>query len=147
MASGVYNEGAYQLADGLDFETDANVKIMLLKSTYTFDKDHASVTPLATYEADASGYVGGFNGAGRKALASKTKTKDTANDRIVFDAADPSAWTLAAGNTIGGAAIIREQTNDAGSTPLFFVDFTDTATNGGTFTVQFDSLGIAYLQQ
>jgi len=148
MASGVYNEGAFQLGDGaIVFDTDAAIKIMLLKSSYTFDKDHASVTTLAASEADASGYTGGFNGAGRKALASKTTTKDDTNDRVVYDATDPSAWTLAAGNTIGGAAIIRENTNDAGSTPLFFLDFTDTATNGGTFTVAFHANGIAYLQQ
>jgi hypothetical protein len=147
MASGVYNEGAYQLCDGIDFETDAGIKIMLVKSTYSFDKDHTLSTNIVSHEADASGYTGGFNGAGRKALATKTKTKNTTSDRIIFDADDPSAWTLAAGNTIGGAVIIREITSDAASTALFFLDFTDTATNGGTFTVSFDTNGIAYLAQ
>jgi hypothetical protein len=148
MASGVYNEGSESLQDGtIDYLTDANVKIMLLLSSYSFDKDHATVTTLAASEITVSGYTGGFGGAGRKALGSKTVAKNDTTDRVVFDAADPSAWTLAAGETVGGAAIIRENTNDAGSTPLFFLDFTDTPTNGGTFTVQFDAAGIAYLQQ
>jgi hypothetical protein len=148
MASGVYNEGAFQLATGgIVFATDANIKIMLVKDSYVFDKDHASVTPLAAEEVGVAGYVGGFGGAGRKALGSKTATKNTTTDRIVFDAADPSAWTLAAGETVGGAVVIREDTNDAGSTPLFFLDHADTPTNGGTLAEVFDALGIAYLQQ
>jgi hypothetical protein len=148
MASGVYNEGAESLGDGtIDFLTDGAIKIMLLLSSYTFDKDHAAVTTLAASEVTVGGYVGGFAGAGRKALGSKTVAKNDSTDRVVFDAADPTAWTLATGETVGGAAIIRENTNDAGSTPLFFLDFTDTPTNGGTFTVSFDALGMAYLQQ
>jgi hypothetical protein len=147
MASGIYNAGSLALEDGtIDFLTDGAIKIMLLLASYTFDKDHATVTTLATDEVTVSGYTGGFNGAGRKVLGTKTVTKDDATDRVKIDAADPSAWTLATGETVGGAAVIREATNDAGSTPLFFLDFTDTPTNGGTFTVSFDSAGIAYLQ-
>ena len=63
MASGVFNEGAFALGDGaIVFDTDAAIKIMLVKSGYTFNKDH-SVTDLAAQEVGVSGYTGGFNGA------------------------------------------------------------------------------------
>jgi hypothetical protein len=146
MSSAVYNE-AVKLVDGtIDYLTDSNIKIMLLLSSYTFDADHAAVTTLAASEVTVSGYTGGFNGAGRKVLGSKTLVKVDASNRVKFDAADPSAWTLATGETVGGAAIIWENTNDAGSVPLFFLDFADTPTNGGSFTVSFHADGISYIQ-
>ena len=143
----IFNEGAFALGDGaIVFDTDAAIKIMLVKSSYVFNNDH-TVTDLAAHEVGVSGYTGGFNGAGRKALASKTTTKDNTNDRTVYDAADPSPWTLAAGEIVGGAAVIRENTNDAGSTALFFINLTDTPTNGGTQSITFAVTGVAYLQQ
>lgn len=148
MASGVYNEGAYQLRNGgsVDFAADT-IKVALVSSAYSFDKDHASMTTPAASEISVTGYASGFAGAGRKTLASKTTTKDTTNDRIVYDAADPSAWTLATGATVGGAVVYKHITDDATSVPLFFLDHADVPTNGGTFTLQFHADGMAYLQQ
>jgi hypothetical protein len=75
-------------------------------------------------------------------------TYTPANDRTVYDAADPSAWTLGAGDTIGGAIIGKKgSASDATAIPLFFLDLTDTPTNGAAITVQFDANGIAYTQQ
>lgn len=148
MASGAYNKGATDLQNRtVDYASDT-IKVMLVKSTYTFDPDHSSMTTPTVSELDCTGYTGGFAGADRKTLASKTITQDDTNNRSVYDAADPSAWTLggASNNTVGGAIVYKHLTNDAGSTPLFFVDFTDTATNGSTFTLVFPSTGINYLQ-
>lgn len=148
MASFTYNAGSHKLQDRtVDFVGSAAVKIMLVTDAYTPDKGHATVTAVATAEVSVSGYVGGFNGAGRKALGSKTITNDTANDRTVYDAAAPSAWTLATGETVAGAVVIWENTDDDGSIPLFFLDHTDTPTNGGTFTLAFHANGIGYTQQ
>jgi hypothetical protein len=46
---------------------------------------------------------------------------------------------VAGGSTIGGFVVYKYVTNDAGSTPILFIDTTDTATNGGDIVLQFDS--------
>ena len=150
MASLVYNEGAYQLRNGgsINWGSDT-IKVMLIATDtpYVPDKDETVLTTAAASELSVSGYVAGFAGGGRATLGSKTLTKDTANDRIVYDAADPAAWTLAAGKTVAAAVLYKHDTNDATSIPLFYLDFTDFPTNGGTFTLVFASTGIAYTQQ
>ena len=146
MASFTYNTGALGVAEGtIDFETDV-FKIALIKNSHVPDQDETAMTDIAADEISVTGYVGGFAGAGRKTLASCTITQDDVNNRIVFDATDPSAWTLSTGATIGYAVIYKHDTNDATSIPLFLLDLTDTPTNGGTFTVTFPTSGIAYLQ-
>jgi hypothetical protein len=148
MASGTYNEGAYQLRNGgaVNFAS-GTIKIMIVSSAYTFDKDHASMTTPAASEISVTGYTPGFASADRKTLAGKTITKDTTNDRVKYDADDPSSWTLAAGATVGGEVVYWHDTDDATSVPLFFLDHADVPTNGGTFTVQFHADGIGYIQQ
>lgn len=149
MASFVYNEGAMQLESGgtVTWLTDV-IEVILVKSTYAANKDDTNTAYAAAEISGVAGYTGGYGGAGRKALASKTKTKDTANDRIVYDAADPSAWTLGVGDTVGGAIIGKKgSADDTTATPLFFLDFSDVPTNGSTFTLAFDANGIAYTQQ
>jgi hypothetical protein len=147
MASGVYNEGANQIRQGgsVDWDTDT-IKIMLVDDGYAFDPDHDTVSDFTADEISVTGYANGFSGAGRKTLASCTVTKNTTDDRIIYDAADPSAWTLSAGVTIGGAIVYKHITDDATSVPIAFLDFTDTPTNGGTFTITFDAAGVFYLQ-
>jgi len=57
-------------------------------------------------------------------------------------------WTIAAGDTIGGMIVQKKgSASDATAIPLFFIDFTDTPTNGGTVTVTFDPTGVGYTQQ
>lgn len=147
MASLAYNIGSKSISDGtVNFLTDT-IEIVLVKSTYVPNKDDSGATPAASEITGVTGYVGGFGGAGRKVLASKTVTNDTANDRTVFDAADPSAWTLGAGDTVGGAVIQKKgSASDATAIPLWFLDFTDAPTNGSTFSLSFDALGISYIQ-
>jgi hypothetical protein len=149
MASFTYNAGSYGIAHrDIDFLNDT-IKIMLIgtASAYTPDKDHSSMTTPAASELSVTGYTSGFSSADRKTLGSKTITNDTTNDRTVFDAADPSSWTLSTGGTVAAAIIYKHLTNDAGSTPIWYLDFTDVPTNGSTFTIVFDSNGIAYTQQ
>ena len=149
MASLVYNEGAMQLESGGSVGWAADtIEVILTKSTYTANKDDTNTVYAAAEISGVSGYTGGFGGAGRKVLASKTKTKDTTLDRIVYDAADPSAWTLGTGDTVGGAIIGKKgAADDTTAVPLFFLDFTDIPTNGSTFTLQFHVDGIGYTQQ
>lgn len=148
MASLVYNVGSFQLQNrSVDFVNDT-IEVILVKSTYTPNKDDTNSVYAAAEISGVSGYVGGYNGAGRKVLASKTITNNTTNDRTVYDAADPSAWTLGTGDTIGGAIVGKKgSSDDSTAVPLFFLDFTDVPTNGSTFTLQFHADGLAYTQQ
>lgn len=148
MASLTYNDGSLKLQNGTVVWASDTIEVVLVKSTYTANKDDVNGTPAASEITGVSGYTGGFGGAGRKVLASKTLTNDTANDRTVYDAADPSAWTLGTGDTVGGAVIQKKgSANDTTAIPLFFLDFTDVPTNGSTFTLVFDANGIAYTQE
>jgi hypothetical protein len=148
MASFTYNIGSKSIADrSVDWLNDT-IEVVLVKSTYTANKDDVNGTPAASEITGVSGYTGGFGGAGRKVLASKTITNDTPNDRTVFDAADPSSWTLGTGDTIGGIVVQKKgSASDATAVPLFFLDITDIPTNGSPFSLVFDANGIGYTQQ
>ena len=149
MASFIYNAGAHAIDNGdFDFLT-ATVKVMLLglSTPYTPDKDHDHIDDINASELAVSGYAGGFAGAGRKTLANKAVTQNTGTDRDMLDADDPSAWTLAAGDSVTAAVVYFHLTSDAVSVPLAYLDFTDVVTNGGAFNLAFDALGIGYSQQ
>lgn len=135
MASFTYNEGANGLTSGgtITWASDT-IKARLVASAATINKDDTTMTGHTAIGTDQT-------------LASKTKTKDTTNDRIVFDAADPVWTAVAGGSTVGTVDIFKFVTNDAGSTPIASLDITDTATNGGDITIQFDANGIFYLQE
>lgn len=149
MASFTYNGGSKALQDGTVNWAADTIEVVLTKSTYTPNKDDVNGTPAASEITGVSGYTGGFGGAGRKVLASKTHTNDTVNDRTVYDAADPSTYgALGAGDTIGGVVIQKKgAASDATAVPLFFIDVTDTPTNGSAVALVFDALGIGYTQQ
>jgi hypothetical protein len=137
MASFVTNRGARNLmrdgAASIVYASDT-IKARLVASSATVNKDDTSMTPYTAIGTDQT-------------LGSKTFTEDTANDRIVFDAADPTWTAVAGGSTVGWVAIFQFSVNDAGSVPICVIDVTDTATNGGDITVTFDANGIFYLQQ
>jgi hypothetical protein len=141
MASFVTNRGARDLTVGttgvstIDWNTDV-IKARLVKSTATVNKDDTTMTPYTI-----------ITGSTDQTLTSPTFTEDTTNDRIVYDAADPTWTAVTAGETISHVAIFKFVTNDAGSTPICVIDVTDTATNGGDITLTFDSTGVFYLQQ
>lgn len=138
MATRWYGPGLLAVLNGtIDIDTTA-LKVMLLKSTYTFDPDHQFVSSL-TEISGVSGYTGGFNGAGRKS-ATVTADYKTASDRVDIAVADLTWTALGTGDTIGGAALIREITNDAASLAIAFFDFTDLPTNGSDVTLDFATL-------
>jgi hypothetical protein len=148
MASNMFNGGSAKLLDRtIDWINDT-IEVVLMKSTYTPNKDDTQSVLAAGELATLTGYAGGFGGAGRKVLASKTITNDTTLDRTVLDAADPSAWTIAAGDTIGGVIVQKKgAASDATAIPICFQDVTDTPTNGAALTLTFDAAGVAYTQQ
>jgi hypothetical protein len=137
MASRCYNQGIHAIdIQTISFTADT-IKIMLLKSTYSMDPDSQFVSDIVASEV---------SGATRQTLGSKTVTKDTTNDRDVFDAADPTFPSVTTGQTVGGAAVFKDTGSDATSTLLCFLDTTDTPTNGGDIVVSFSANGIFYGQ-
>jgi hypothetical protein len=98
MADAVYNSGKGNIAEPLNFG------MMLVKSTYSFDPDHDRISDIVASECDFSNYT-------RKLLTGEIETIDNANDRVEYDANNPTVWTSAGNgtnNTIGGAVLYDE---------------------------------------
>jgi hypothetical protein len=130
----LFNEGANGLTAGTINWASDTIRARLVASSATVNKDDTSMTAHTVIGTDQT-------------LGSKTKTKDTTNDRIVYDAADPVWTAVAGGSTVGTVTIFKFVTNDAGSTPIASLDIADTATNGGDITIAFSADGAFYLQQ
>lgn len=148
MASLVYDIGSYSLQNGsVAFATDTIIGI-LVASTYTPAQADTHTQITAAEISGITGYTGGWGGSGRVTLGTKTLTNDTTNNRTTYGAANPAAWTLGTGATIGGIVIAKNgAADDTTMIPLFFCACTATPTNGGTFTLTFSANGIAYTQQ
>lgn len=134
MASFVTNEGAESLQDNSIVWASDTIRARLVSSVATVNKDDTTMTPYTAIGTDQT-------------LGSKTRTKDTTNDRIVYDAADPTWTAVAGGSTVSHVCVFKFVTNDAGSTPIFVIDVTDLATNGGDITWPISADGIGYTQQ
>jgi hypothetical protein len=141
MASGPYTQGLLNIFNGTIDPDTTPLKWILVKNGYVFDRNHNFVDSISASELVATGYVGGFGGAGRKSAA-VTVTRQTANNRVVLIFTDPT-WTALGGvanDTVGGIALIREITNDAASIPVAFLDVTDTPTNGSDISFDMDAV-------
>jgi hypothetical protein len=145
MANFIYNNAAFKIMDGtLNLSSDT-LKVMLLESGYTPDRDHDFVDAASGSEAAGTGYTGGFGGAGRKTVASKTFNVDDTNDRGEMDCADIT-WTGLDLGTIVAAVIIKEITNDAASLLVGYIDSGfPKVTNGGDITLQINAEGLIHL--
>lgn len=139
MASHVTNRGARDLTVGtggtslIDWNTDT-IKARLVASSATLNKDDTSMTGYTAIGTDQT-------------LANCAFAQDDTNDRINYTADSPTWTSVAAGSTVGWVVVFKFVTNDAGSTPIFAHDVTDTATNGGDITYSFASNVVGYLQQ
>ena len=143
MASNVYNRAVKEGADGTWAYLTSTIKMMLVATAtpYTPNVDHDFVDaggandPLDA-ELSVSGYVGGYGGPGRQALASKTITEVDGSDRAEFSSAGLTWTTLATGQTIAAGILIFE-TGGADTTArlIAYCDVTDTPTNGGDVTI------------
>jgi hypothetical protein len=143
MASLTYNEARKLILSGsIDLNADT-IKVMLVGTGYTPNKDHVYVSDLGSNELNngggGSGYTAGFGSSSRKTLGSKAFSKDDTLDRAKFAAGNPS-WTAINAGTIGGVAVVKEGTSDADSVVIAFHDVSpDSATNGGDWTFAWDS--------
>lgn len=138
MAAFVYDQAMSDVASGtLNLATDT-LKLMLVTSSYAAAKSDTAIgsgagTPGGS-EIVATGYAGGFGGAGRLS-APRTIVKDaTANVvRVVFNS--DAVWAALGGATnatIAAAVLVKEVTDDAGSRPVAYLPLASTLTTNGS---------------
>jgi len=140
MASGWYNSGKRDIFDGTIDLTADTIKVMLVNASYTPDADHDFVNDVSANELSGTGYTGGFAGSGRKTIASKAFSTDTANDRTEFTFAAVT-WTAINAGTAAYAILVKEITNDPASRLIAWLDLSPAVvTNGGDFTMTPDAV-------
>ncbi len=157
MANTIHNRFKAEGVRGtIDYVAGAAVKWMLLDNVtpWTQDPDDDFVDlggandPLDA-EYAGTGYTGGFNGASRTVLASRTITQDDANDRAELDAADKTFSSIGSGSESINFLLIIDETGEAADTATDILASLDSnlpvTTNGGDVTFQFDAEGILQL--
>ena len=151
MANFVYNKASELHANGgLDWDTNT-FKVMLIGMGYTPDHDHLTVSAL-TELANGTGYTGGFNGSGRKTLATLSVVRVDASDRTECRISSSSVWSAINAGQFKAAVIIREMTNDADSIPVAYYDTVGSGdtfpvtTNGGDVTINWSAVGAVQFQ-
>jgi hypothetical protein len=156
--SAVYNEAKGALMDGtldLDAAVIHNCLIQILSTVDDPDNDKMSSLSLGTNEMSQAGYVAGHGNAGRKILDQGSAVSvDDANNRAEWVASNSSTpppyevvWTSLGGTqTVRGDVIhVKGSTDDTDALLIVYVALSDTVTNGGDFTIQFDVDGILQL--
>lgn len=148
MAEGngdLYNAFLYELLRGThNLASGGDALKLTLHTGYTPDIDAHSVWAdvSATEYGTGSGYT-----AGGKTLGSQAVTKDNANDRGVFDAADVT-WTSLGplSPATPSHCILWDDTPTSPADPLIaYWELGTTATNGGNYTIQWSSAPVAIL--
>lgn len=139
MASGIYNAYKVNVFSPVDIDFLADdIKVALIAPGYTpnFDTEEF-FSDISANEVVGAGYTqGGIS------LANKSVSQDNTNNRGVFDADDIN-WP---GSTITArGCVIYKNTGVAGTSKLIgYIDFvTNRSSSGGTFTIQWQSVGIA----
>ena len=142
MASNVKNIAKSRTwSADMDLNAD-DMRLILVMTNTTADTD-VDADNTGTYTLDE---MDGTNYA-RQALANEAVNVDDTNDRAEFDADDVSISSLGNGTRQMQGALIHEHiTNDAGSFPFVFVEFSSTINPGGSnFSVAWSAEGIAQL--
>lgn len=133
MASVVYNSAKQAIGDGyIAFDSlSQTYRILLVNATYTPDVDtHIYVSSVVSAELSGTGYV-------RKDVVGRASTLDLANNWCNF-VGDSITWTSINAGTACYAILYKFITNDADSMLIACIDFPDTVTNGGDFTIKPD---------
>lgn len=111
MASGVYNKGCAELGTMANAWATAAYKVMLLKSSYTYNRDNVFVSDVVANEVTATGYA-------RKAIAGPTVTLDATNDCAWVDANDISFSGITPNSDIVGYIVLYRDTGADATSPL-----------------------------
>jgi hypothetical protein len=154
MASRFYTKGLLEVLKGT-FDFQDTLKVMLIKSGYTFDPDinvvdtgNNDAYDPSYYECNATNYTGGYGGAGRK-TATITLSKVDVDDRVKMVFTDLTWNNLGqtVPNTICGAILLYETGGaDTSAIPLIYFDFTPAETDGGNFQIIWASTGQILVQ-
>ncbi len=137
MASRMYNRGMFEIINQTTNWATADIRILLVTSTYSFDPDENFVVDISD-ELSTTNYA-------RQAIDNATITEDDTGDSVDLDADDEvfsSLGPASGGPTIGGAVIFRHTGSDATAPVLTFEDLTNTDVNGGDITVTWPTAGI-----
>lgn len=128
MASAMYNNARQAFMDGLiDLNTNTIKVRAVADEDYTYTATHTAMTSVTKYTGSTD----------------YTLTSPTIVDGV-FDAADasPAFTALAVDGTkdIDGLVIFKFVTDDAGSTPILYIDLgTAVRPNGGNINITWDS--------
>ena len=128
MASAMYNNARQAFMDGLiDLNTNTIKVRAVADEDYTYTATHTAMSSVTKYSASTD----------------YTLTSPTIVDGV-FDAADasPAFTALAVDGTkdIDGLVIFKFVTDDAGSTPILYIDLgTAVRPNGGNINITWDS--------
>jgi hypothetical protein len=116
----------------LDWANDT-IRMLLVTSSYTPDPDDDFVSDVSANEVvDVSGYS-------RVTLANRSISRDDVNNRVDFLADDYQYTSLEVTGVPKYAIIYRFQTEDADSELLQCITLPGTATNGGNYTIDWNS--------
>jgi hypothetical protein len=141
MANIIYNSFFADLQNGLIDLTDDTIKVMLVTSAYTPNRDTHTKRSNVTNEVVGEGYT-----AGGETLAGKLVTQDNDNDRAQFDASDVS-WTEST-ITARGAVIYKSTGTAANDNLITYIDFGENKiSSNGIFEILWNANGILSLKQ
>lgn len=139
MFSFLFNSSKLALLNGdIDLAADT-IKVALVGSGYSADKDAHEFFDDVTDEVSGTGYT-----AGGKTLVNAALAQDNVNDRAVLSA-DDLTWPLATLTT--RAAVVYKSTGNPATSPLIaYLDFgADETVNGEDFTIVWHQDGVLYL--
>lgn len=134
MIATVYNSFKRDIMNGsIDLDTDT-IKVMLVTSSYTFNKDSHTKRSDITNEVSGIGYT-----TGGVTLANKTVTVNNTTDKGVFDA-DDASWADAS-ITARGAVVYKSRGGASSADELItFLDFeSDKTSEANNFVIQWDA--------
>ncbi len=119
------NTGAHGLLAGTISWTSDTIKCRLVLSADTPDEDATVMTGI--------GVTGNDQTLGTKV----GPTKDDANDRTTYAAANPTFSSQTAGAAVNKVVIFKFVTNDGASVPIAVLDIDAVTPNGGDIAITF----------
>ena len=114
-------------------------KLQLHTSTYTPNTDHAVKADLTNEVVNGNGYTTGGYGF---TAANNLCTDDDTGDKAVFDINEDATWPASSITARYGVLVDDTPTSPADPLVCCFDFGSDKTTSNGTFTVQFNALGI-----
>lgn len=130
MAAKWYPIGVAAMLKG-DLAIDANVKIMLVKNTYTYNAAHDFLADVSAHRADAD-----------IAVAGEAVTVSSNVVKFDFDDTGLTFAAVTAGDTVNAVIAYVDTGDEATSYLITYNDFTGIPTNGGDITVAMNASGV-----